>query len=100
LVSVPRDNWSFRRLANQLPHRLRKVLTVMEEKDSSGAPLHEKRDQRGIRLRRVAVSAGEDQVVRPVIGRLPPAGPNMVQSDRLLIGLGAAIRADRAVLGE
>jgi hypothetical protein len=100
LHSVPGNERSFGSLSNQGPYRLREVLPIVEKIDPAGPPLHEKGDQRGVRLGRVAITAGENQVIRPVIGRLPPAGADMIQGDHVFGGLGAAIRANGAVLSE
>ena len=98
--SVPRQERSLRCLASQLPERLRKVLPVVKQEYPPRALLHQERHQRRVRLGRVAVAAGEDQIVRAVVRRLSPAGTDMVQRDDLGWGLGAAIGAHRTVLGE
>src|ERR1041384_5889258 len=76
------------------------MLPIMKEEHSPGAPLHQKRHQGGVGLRRITVEAGEDQVVGPVIGRLPAPGADVVQGDGVFAGLGPAILANWAVLGE
>ena len=78
--------------------RLREVFPVVQEEHPARAALHEKRDQRRVRLGRVAVPAGEDQIVRPVVRGLAATGTNVVQGDCLRRGLGAAIGAHRAML--
>ena len=90
----------FRRLPRELPERLREVLSVVEEKHPARPALHEKRDQRRVGLGRVAIPAGENQVVRPVVGRLASAGTYVVQGDHVFMGLVAAIRAHGTMLGE
>jgi hypothetical protein len=100
IVSVPCYQGSFGRLPDQRSERLGKVLTIVAEEHPARASLHQKGDQWGIRLGRVAVSAGENQVVRPVVCGLTPARAHVVECDRFVTGLGAAIRADRAVLSE
>jgi hypothetical protein len=100
LASVSGNQRSFGGLSDQGSNRLGKVLSIVEQKDPARPPLHEKGDQRGIRLSRVTIAAGENQVVGPIIGRLPPPGADVIQRDRVLSGLGAAIGANRAVLSE
>lgn len=70
------------------------MLSVVQEENAAGAFLHQKGDQRGIGLRRVALSAGQDQIVRTVIRRLSTAGPDMVECDDLWRGFTAAISAN------
>ena len=74
------------------------MLPVVQEEDPASPALHEKSDQRRVRLGRVAVPAGQDQVVRPVVRGLSATGTNVVQGDGLWSGLGAAIGAYRAML--
>ena len=69
------------------------MISVVEEEDSAGALLHEKGDQRSVGLRRVALPAGQDQIVRTVVRRLSTAGPDMVERDDLWRGFIAAISA-------
>ena len=63
--------------------RLREVLAVVQEVHATGALLHQEGDQRRVRLGRVALPAGQDQIVRTVVGGLPTAGTDMVQRDDL-----------------
>ena len=88
---------SLGRLPGECPKRLREMLPIMEQKDSPGPALHQERDQRRIRLSRVAVPTGQDQIVRPVISRLSPPGTDMVEGDHVLAGLLAAVCADGAM---
>jgi hypothetical protein len=90
----------FRRLSRELPEGLGEVLSIVQEEHPAGPALHEKRDQRRVGLGRVAVPAGEDQVVGPVVRGLTAAGANMVQGDGLGARLGAAIGAHRSMLGQ
>jgi hypothetical protein len=76
------------------------MLSVVQQEDPTRSPLHQESDQRGVGLGRVAVSAGQNQVVGTVIGRLTPARPDMVEGDGFVARLGAAIRAHRTMLGE
>ena len=76
------------------------MLSVVEEEHPAGPALHEKRDQRRVGLGRVAVPAGEDQIVRPIVRGLAATGTNVIQGDRLRARFGAAISAHRAVLGQ
>ena len=91
---------SFRRLSGQLSQWLGQVLSIMKEKHSPRPSLHEEGDQRSVRFGRVAIPAGENQVVGPVIGRLTPARPHVIERDCVISGLGAAIRANWTVLCE
>ena len=75
------------------------MLSVVQEEHPAGPALHEKRDQRRVGLGRVAVPAGEDQIVRPVIGGLAAPRAHVVQGDDLRTRLGTAIGAHRPVLG-
>ena len=96
--SLLREDRSFRRLPGELPEGLRQVLSIVEEEHPPRPLLHQKRDQRGVSLGRIAVAAGQDQVVRAVVRGLPATRPDMVQRDAIALGLYAAIGADRAML--
>ncbi len=76
------------------------MLSIMQEENPPCAALHEKRHQRSVGLRRVAVLAGQYQVVRTVVSRLTPAGPHMIESDRVFRCFRSAIRANGAVLSK
>ena len=76
------------------------MIAVVQQEHAAGALLHQEGDQRSIRLGRVALPAGEDQIVRAIVGGLPTAGTDMVQRDRLGRRLGPAIGAHRTVLFE
>src|SRR5215213_5470587 len=95
--SVLRQHRAFGRLPGQLLERLREVLAIVQEIDAAGALLHQKGDQRGIGLGRVALPTGEDQIVRTVVGGLPTAGTNMIQRDDVGRRLGAAVGAHRTM---
>jgi hypothetical protein len=69
----------------------------MQEEDPPRAPLHEECNQGCIRLGRVTISARKHKVVGPVVCRLTPSGPNMIQRDRFVARLSAAVCADGAV---
>jgi hypothetical protein len=98
--SVPGYERSFGGRSDQLPEGLGQMVSVVQEEHPPRAPLHQERDQRGVRLGRVTATAGENQIVRPVVGRLTPSGTHVVQGDRVISGLGAAIRANGTMLGE
>ena len=70
------------------------MLSIMQEEDPPGAALHEKRHQRSVGLRSVAVLAGQHEVVRTVVSRLASAGTHVIQCDRVIWGLGSAISAN------
>ncbi len=72
----------------------------MKQIHPARAPLHKEGDQRGVGLGRVAVTASEHQVVRTIICRLTPAGPDVVQGNGVFAGFVAAICANRPVLGQ
>lgn len=72
----------------------------MQEKDAAGALLHQERHERRVGLGGIAVAAGEDEVVRPIIRVLTATRPDVIQRDRFGRGLDSAIRANRAMLGE
>ena len=72
----------------------------MQEKDAAGALLHQERHEGRVGLCRIAVAAGEDEVVRSVIRVLTATRPDMVQRNRLGSGFDSAISANRAMLGE
>ncbi len=95
-----RKNRPLRRLARQFLQRLRQMLAVVKEEYASRALLHEERDEGSVRLGRVTIAAGEDQVVGAVVGVLTAARPDMVERNGLGRRLDAAIGADRAVFGE
>ncbi len=95
-----REYRPLRRLPGQFLQRLGEVLSVVQEKHAAGASLHEKRDEGCVGLGRVAIAAGEDQVVGAVIGVLAAARTDVVERNRLRSRLDAAIGADRAVFGE
>ena len=73
------------------------MLSVVQEEDPPRAPLHQERNQRRVRLGGVAVAACENQVVGTVVRGLAAPGPDMVQRDGLITGLGAAVCAHGAV---
>jgi hypothetical protein len=73
------------------------VFSIVEEKDPARAPLHQERNQRRISLGSITVLTGEDQVIRPVVSRLAPAGPHMVQGYSVAAGFGAAVCTNRPV---
>ena len=54
------------------------MLSVMQEENAPCAALHEKRHQRSVGLRSVAVLAGKNQVVGTVVSRLTPARAHMI----------------------
>ena len=89
--SLLREDRSFRRLSGELPEGLGQVLSVMEKEHPPRPLLHQKRDQRGVGLGRVAIAAGQDQVVGAVVRGLPAARPDMVQGDDVGRGLGTAV---------
>jgi len=60
----------------------------------------EERHEGRIRLRRVALAAGEDQIVRTVVCRLAAAGPHVIEGDEFGRGFDAAISAHRTMLRE
>ena len=95
-----RQDRPFRRLPGQLLQRLRKMFAVVQQKDAPRAPLHEERDQRRVGLGGVAVTTGQDEVVRTVVRVLPATWAHMVERDRLGSSLDAAVGADGAMLGE
>ena len=74
------------------------MLPVMQEENPPCAALHEKRHQRSVSLRSVAVLAGKNQVVGTVVSRLTPAGTHVIESDRVFQCFRSAIRANGAVL--
>src|SRR3954452_5943589 len=100
VVSVPVLDRSLGSLAYQRSHRLREVFSIMKQKHPARAPLHKEGDQRSVSLGRVAVPASEHQVVRTIVCRLTPAGPDVVQGYGVFAGFGAAICANRPVLSQ
>ena len=76
------------------------MFPVVKEEHSTRPLLHQERHQWCVGLGRVAVAAGEDEIVRTVVSRLTPAGPDMVQCDGVLRGLDTAIGAYGPVLDE
>ena len=87
-----------RRLSRQILERIGEMVAVVQEVDAAGSLLEQKGQEGRIGLGRVAWDAGQDQVVRPVIGRLSPPGPHVVEGDPLGPGLEPAVGADRAML--
>ena len=69
------------------------MVAVVKQEDSTRAALHQERHERSVCLRRIAVAAGEDEVVGPIVRGLTAAGPNMVESDDLGRCLGTAVGA-------
>jgi hypothetical protein len=76
------------------------VIPIVEEEDPARTALHQEGHQRRVGLRGIAVTAGEHEIVGPVVGRLALAGPHVIECDGVLGSLRAAIGADRAVLLE
>jgi hypothetical protein len=76
------------------------MLSIVPKEHPPRASLHEKRDQRCVRLGRVAVPARQDQIVRTVVGRLAPPGTNVVERDEIRGSLAATIGAYRPVGGK
>src|SRR5688572_33020061 len=74
------------------------MFSVMQEEDSPGAALHQKRLQRRVCLGSVAVLAGQHEVVGTVVSRLTSAGTHVIECDRVVGRLGSAVGANRAVL--
>ena len=72
-------------MSGQLSQRLGEVFSVMQEEHPPSSSLHKERNQRSVGFGRIAVPAGEHQVVRPVIGRLTAAGPNVVERDGVIV---------------
>ena len=97
-ASVPIGERPFGGLSCQLPERLGEMLSVMQEEDAPCAALHEKRHQRSVGLRSVAVLAGQNQVVGTVVSRLTSSGPHVIERDRVFRCFRSAIRANGAVL--
>ena len=93
-ASVLRDDRPFGGLSHQFPDRLGEMISVMQEEDSPRAALHEKRHQRSVGLRSVAVLACQYEVVRTVVSRLASAGAHVIERDRVVRGLGSAISAN------
>src|SRR4051794_3554949 len=98
--SLLREYRPFRRLPRELPEGLRQVLSIVEKEHTPRPLLHQKGDQWGVGLGRVAVAAGQDQVVGAVVGGLPTPGPYMVQGDDVWRGLGPAVGTHWAVLAQ
>ena len=69
----------------------------MEQEDSAGPFLQQEGEKRHVGLLGVARTAGQNQVVGPVVGRLSLAGADVVQGDDLWIGLIATVGADRSM---
>ena len=80
-VQLFRQDRPLRCLSGKFLERLREMLSVMQEEHSTRALLHQESDQRRVRLGRVAVPAGQDQIVRPIVRGLAAAGTNVVQGD-------------------
>lgn len=95
-----RHDRPLRRLPDQLLERIREVVAIVEEEHAPRTALHQEGHQRRIGLRGVAVTAGEHEIVGPVVGRLPFAGPHVIERDGVLGSFGAAIGTDRPVLQE
>lgn len=93
--SIRRLDFPFRRLARQRLQRLGEMLAIVEEIDGAGAPGKQKGEERQVRLRRVAGDAGQDQVVRPVVGRFPTPRAHMIERDEIGWGGLPAVGADR-----
>ena len=97
-ASVLRDDRPFGGLPHQFPEGFGEMLSVMQEENAPCSALHEKRHQRSVCLRSVAVLAGQNQVVGTVVSRLASAGPHVIEGDRVVRRLGSAISANRAML--
>lgn len=72
----------------------------MGEKHSARSLCQEERQQGFVRLLRVARPTGEDQVVRPIVCRLPTPWGDMIERDGSIMGLNATIGTHGAVLLE
>jgi hypothetical protein len=72
----------------------------MPQENSPRASLHEKRDQRRVRLSRVADPARQNQIVGAVVGGLPSPRANMVQGDEIGRSLAATVGAHWAMTGK
>ena len=96
--SLLREYRPFRRLSRELPEGLRQVLSIVEKEHTPRPLLHQKGDQWGVGLGRIAVAAGQDQVVRAVVRGLPAARPDMVQGHDVGRGLGPAVGTHWAML--
>lgn len=96
----PLQQRALRRLPGQLLQRLREVRAIVQQEHAARALGQEEGHERRVRLGRVAVAAGEHQVVRAVVGRLAAPRAHMVEGDGIGGDFGAAVGADGAVLGE
>ena len=85
---------------NDLLDSIGEMIAIVEQEDSPAPPSQEEREERHVGLGRIAGRAGEDQVVGPIVGRLPSSGANVVQGDVLQTDRDPAVGADRSVLGE
>src|SRR5690606_33039589 len=85
-------------LAHQVLDPVGKMLAVVQQEHATGAALRDESDERGVRLGGSGGLAGDDQVVRPVIGRLTLAGIDMVQRGTVLGNLDSTVGADGAIL--
>lgn len=73
------------------------MVAVMEKEDAPRALGHQEREQRRVGLGGVAGTAGQDEVVGPVVGGLATARPDMVERDGVDGNPGATIGAHRSV---
>lgn len=98
--SVRRQQRPLTGIPRELLQRIGEMFTVMQQEDTTGSARHQEGKERGVGLGGVARAAGEDQIVRAIIGRLAAAGPNMIEGDGLHWHARATIGTDRAVLLE
>jgi hypothetical protein len=76
------------------------MVPIVEEEHPARAARQEKGQERHVRLGCVAVAAGKDEVVGPVIGRLAPARTHMIERDRVGVRRASTIGAHGAVLSQ
>src|SRR5687767_3744510 len=74
------------------------MIPVVQQEHAARAALHQKRHQRRVCLGRVAIAAGKDEVVGPVVCGLSAPGPDVVERDELGSCLSAAVGAECAML--
>lgn len=99
-LAVPLHDRPLGRLAGDILERFGEVITIMQQEHAAASLGQEERHEGRIRLRRVALTAGEDQIVRAVVCRLAAAGPHVIKGDKFRRGFDAAIRAHRTMLRE
>jgi len=87
-----------RQTANEIHEHRAQVRAVAQQDRCTVALAKQEREDRHVGLRAIAILAGEDEVVSPIIGTLASTGRDVVERDGGGRNAASAVRADGAVL--